>query len=121
MILAVVIKKLSWGKSVPFLKCVLLPLKAEEDYNQAKNAYLHLHSDLYEELPALYDRYTWEGPFVILFLGIMTACYLFFICSRISIYVSSFQSIFTAEGVFHRETAKVSLFHYSILYDSVLF
>ena len=44
-----------------------------------------------------------------------------FICSRISIYVSSFQSIFTAEGVFHRETAKVSLFHYSILYDSVLF
>ncbi|CAB3994554.1 myc box-dependent-interacting 1-like [Paramuricea clavata] len=56
--------------------------QAEEDYNQAKNAYLQLHSDLYEELPALYD-------------------------SRISIYVSSFQSIFTAEGVFHRETGKI--------------
>ncbi|XP_028395923.1 amphiphysin-like [Dendronephthya gigantea] len=56
--------------------------QAEEDYNQAKNAYLQLHSDLYEELPALYD-------------------------SRISIYVSSFQSIFTAEGVFHRETSKI--------------
>lgn len=30
-----------------------------------------------------------------------------FVLSRISIYVSSFQSIFTAEGVFHRETSKV--------------
>ena len=29
--------------------------------------------------------------------------------SRIGYYVSSFQSIFTAEGVFHREAAKVIL------------
>ncbi|XP_046862718.1 myc box-dependent-interacting protein 1-like [Xenia sp. Carnegie-2017] len=56
--------------------------QAEEEYNQAKNAYLQLHSDLYEELPALYD-------------------------SRISFYISSFQSIFTAEGVFHREMTKM--------------
>ena len=34
--------------------------------------------------------------------------YAIFCSSRISFYVSSFQSIFTAEGVFHRETAKVS-------------
>lgn len=35
----------------------LLYSKAEEGYNQAKNAYLQLHSDLYEELQALYDGY----------------------------------------------------------------
>ena len=29
--------------------------------------------------------------------------------SRIGYYVSSFQSIFTAEGVFHREAAKVTV------------
>lgn len=43
--------------------------------------YTKLHAELYEELPALFD-------------------------SRIGFYVSSFQSIFTAEGVFHREAAK---------------
>ena len=31
----------------------------------------------------------------------------FFFYSRIGYYVSSFQSIFTAEGVFHREAARV--------------
>lgn len=55
--------------------------QAEEEYNEAKSVYTKLHAELYEELPALFD-------------------------SRIGFYVSSFQSIFTAEGVFHREAAK---------------
>ncbi|XP_078378544.1 myc box-dependent-interacting protein 1-like isoform X1 [Oculina patagonica] len=55
--------------------------QAEEEYNEAKSVYTKLHAELYEELPALFD-------------------------SRIGYYVSSFQSIFTAEGVFHREAAK---------------
>ncbi|KAJ7391881.1 hypothetical protein OS493_016171 [Desmophyllum pertusum] len=55
--------------------------QAEEEYNEAKTVYTKLHAELYEELPALFD-------------------------SRIGYYVSSFQSIFTAEGVFHREAAK---------------
>lgn len=55
--------------------------QAEEEYNEAKSVYTKLHAELYEELPALFD-------------------------SRIGYYVSSFQSIFTAEGVFHREAAR---------------
>ncbi|XP_068670145.1 myc box-dependent-interacting protein 1-like [Montipora foliosa] len=55
--------------------------QAEEEYNEAKSVYTKLHAELYEELPALFD-------------------------SRIGYYVSSFQSIFTAEGVFHREASR---------------
>ena len=37
----------------------------------------------------------------------VTELFIVSIYSRIGYYVSSFQSIFTAEGVFHREAAKV--------------
>ena len=30
--------------------------QAEEEYNEAKSVYTKLHAELYEELPALFDR-----------------------------------------------------------------
>jgi len=55
---------------------------AEDDYQKARDIFIDLTSDLYEELPALFD-------------------------SRIGFYVSCFQSIFTLEEVFHREASKI--------------
>ena len=31
-------------------------IQAEEEYNEAKSVYTKLHAELYEELPALFDR-----------------------------------------------------------------
>ena len=31
--------------------------QAEEEYNEAKSVYTKLHAELYEELPALFDRW----------------------------------------------------------------
>jgi len=56
--------------------------QAEDDYQKAKSVFVELTSELYDELPALYD-------------------------GRIGFYVSCFQSVFTLEGVFHRESAKI--------------
>ncbi|XP_031566241.1 myc box-dependent-interacting protein 1-like [Actinia tenebrosa] len=56
--------------------------QSQEEFSEAKSVYTKLHAELYEELPALYD-------------------------SRIAFYVSSFQSIFNAEALFHREAAKI--------------
>ncbi|EDO34324.1 predicted protein [Nematostella vectensis] len=56
--------------------------QCQEEFSEAKSVYTKLHAELYEELPALYD-------------------------SRIAFYVSSFQSIFTAEAIFHREAGKI--------------
>lgn len=33
-----------------------LLFQAEEEYNEAKSVYTKLHAELYEELPALFDR-----------------------------------------------------------------
>ncbi|KAK3749910.1 hypothetical protein QZH41_017362, partial [Actinostola sp. cb2023] len=56
--------------------------QSQEEFSEAKSVYTKLHAELYEELPALYD-------------------------SRIAFYVSSFQSIFNAEAVYHREASKI--------------
>eukprot|EP00112_Aurelia_sp_Birch-Aquarium-sp1_P018778 Seg4532.2 transcript_id=Seg4532.2/GoldUCD/mRNA.D3Y31 product=Amphiphysin protein_id=Seg4532.2/GoldUCD/D3Y31 len=56
--------------------------QAEDDYQKAKSIFVELTSELYDELPALYD-------------------------CRIGFYVSCFQSVFTLEGVFHRECARI--------------
>ncbi|XP_057292880.1 bridging integrator 2-like [Hydractinia symbiolongicarpus] len=56
--------------------------QAEEEYQKAKDVFIELTSELYEELPALYD-------------------------SRIGFYVSCFQSIFTLEEVFHRDASVI--------------
>eukprot|EP00794_Sanderia_malayensis_P003293 gene3292-3776_t len=56
--------------------------QAEEEFQKAKSVFVELTSELYDELPALYD-------------------------SRIGFYVSCFQSVFTLEGVFHRENARI--------------
>lgn len=56
--------------------------QAEDDYQKAKSIFVELTSELYDELPALYD-------------------------GRIGFYVSCFQSVFTLEGVFHRECARI--------------
>jgi len=37
---------------------VFLFPQAEEEYNEAKSVYTKLHAELYEELPALFDRYS---------------------------------------------------------------
>eukprot|EP00795_Rhopilema_esculentum_P014182 gene14182-5187_t len=56
--------------------------QAEDDYQKAKSIFVELTSELYDELPALYD-------------------------SRIGYYVSCFQSVFTLEGVFHRDCVRI--------------
>ena len=40
-----------------FFDCLLFfSQQAEEEYNEAKSVYTKLHAELYEELPALFDR-----------------------------------------------------------------
>ena len=39
-----------------FFFCCRCPQQAEEEYNEAKSVYTKLHAELYEELPALFDR-----------------------------------------------------------------
>ncbi|EEB18625.1 Amphiphysin, putative [Pediculus humanus corporis] len=56
--------------------------KAKESLEEAKRTYEMLNSELHDELPALYD-------------------------SRVIFLVSNLQTLFTAEQVFHSETAKV--------------
>ena len=46
--------------------------QAEEEYNEAKSVYTKLHAELYEELPALFDR-----------LELLQYFYQFFFCSVI--------------------------------------
>ena len=40
-----------------YIRIVTVLLQAEEEYNEAKSVYTKLHAELYEELPALFDRY----------------------------------------------------------------
>ena len=35
---------------------IFFRIQAEEEYNEAKSVYTKLHAELYEELPALFDR-----------------------------------------------------------------
>lgn len=56
--------------------------KAREQLEEAKRTYEILNSELHDELPALYD-------------------------SRVLFIVTSFQSLFNAEHIFHSESAKV--------------
>lgn len=39
-----------------FFFCCCCSQQAEEEYNEAKSVYTKLHAELYEELPALFDR-----------------------------------------------------------------
>lgn len=57
--------------------------QAEEEYQKSKDVFNELTSELYDELPALYD-------------------------SRIGFYVACFQSVFTLEEVFHRSASETA-------------
>ena len=58
-----------------------------------------------------------QGPLLICFAD--KVCSLRLLYSRIAYYVSAFQSIFTAEGVFHREAATVSWLTFSLQGGSI--
>ena len=44
---------MTFGLSSPV---ITFSFQAEEEFNEAKTVYTKLHAELYEELPALFDR-----------------------------------------------------------------
>ena len=101
--------------------CVCTCVQAEEDLGRAQKIFEELNVELQDELPTLWDKCVQFVHFyknlsqVTSVLVNVCVCVCVFECSRVGVYVTTFQALAGDQEKFHKEMSKVRWKHPSVI------